>query len=47
MNKLSNNPFDTAIYIRVKRHNHTFFILCDEYEEVGAFKARVLNVLLS
>jgi hypothetical protein len=38
------NPFDTAIYVRVKRHDQTFFVLCDEYEEVGAFKARVLDV---
>ena len=41
----SDNPFDTAIYVRVKRHTSTFFILCDEYEEVGAFKSRLINTM--
>ena len=39
------NPYDTAIYVRVKRYNHTFFILCDEYEEIAAFKNRVLAII--
>ena len=37
------NPFDTAIYVRVKRFNDTFFVLCDEYEDVGTFKMRVID----
>ena len=37
------NPFDTAIYVRVKRFNDTFFVLCDEYEDVGTFKGRILE----
>lgn len=41
------NPFDSAIYVRVKRYNHTFFILCDEYEEVAAFKNRIIPILES
>ncbi len=40
------NPYDTAIYVRVKHINDTFFVLCDEYEEVGAFKGRVLDYLV-
>ena len=42
----SKNPFDTAIYVRVKRFNDTFFVLCDEYEEVGTFKLRVIDYFL-
>ena len=40
------NPFDTAIYVRVKRFNDTFFVLCDEYEDVGAFKGRILEYFI-
>ena len=40
---MAKNPYDTAIFVRVKRFNDTFFILCDEYEDVGAFKARILE----
>ena len=40
------NPFDTAIYVRVKRINDTFFVLCDEYEDVAAFKGRVLDYFI-
>ena len=32
------------IYVRVKRYNSTYFVLCDEYEEVGAFKNRLVNL---
>ena len=39
------NPFDTAIYVRVQRMADTFFILCDEYEEVVVFKSRVMDYL--
>ena len=35
----------TCIYVQVKRHNETYFILCDEYDPVESVKARVLNVL--
>lgn len=41
----SKNPFDTTIFVRVKRHEHTFFIVCDEYEEISAFKHRVLAIM--
>ena len=40
------NPFDTAIYVRVKRFHDTFFVLCDEYEDVGTFKMRVIDYFL-
>ena len=40
------NPFDTAIYVRVKRFNDTFFVLCDEYEDVGALKGRILEYFI-
>ena len=48
-NKMSaaKNMYDTAIYVRVKRFNHTFFILCDEHEEVAAFKNRIIPILMS
>ena len=35
----------TAIYIRVKRQDDTFFLLCDEYETVESLKNRLLVVL--
>jgi len=35
----------TAIYIRVKRFEETYFILCDEYETVESLKGRLLVVL--
>ena len=34
----------TAIFIRVKRMNDTFFLLCDEYESVESLKNRLLLV---
>ena len=40
------NPFDTRIYVRVKRFNDTFFVLCDEYEDVGALKGRILEYFI-
>lgn len=40
----SKNPYDTAIYVRVKRHQMTYFVLCDEYEEIGAFKNRLISI---
>ena len=45
MSEAAKNPFDTAIYVRVKRMAETFFVLCDEYEEVAAFKGRVMDYL--
>lgn len=35
----------TSIYIRVKRMNDTWFLLCDEYETVESLKNRILLVL--
>ena len=40
------NIYDTAIYVRVKRFNHTLFILCEEYEEMAAFKNRIVPILM-
>jgi len=37
--------FDTAIYVRVKRFDETYFILCDEYETIETLKGRVLAIL--
>ena len=41
----SQDKFDTAITVRVRRHQQTFFIVCDEYESVHALKGRVLGIL--
>lgn len=41
----SKNMYDSAIFVRVKRFNHTFFILCDEYEDVSTFKNRLIPIL--
>ena len=41
------NAFDTAITVRVKRYDLTYFILCDEYESVDTLRGRFLNILLS
>lgn len=46
MNFVSSERPTTAIYIRIKRNDDTFFLLCDEYETVESLKNRVLNVLL-
>ena len=46
MPKKQVNIFDTAIHVRVKRFDETFFILCDEYETVQTLKGRVLHVLM-
>ena len=42
----SKNPYDTAICVCVKRHNHTFFVVADEYDTLGAFKQQLLNILI-
>ena len=39
------NIYDTAMAVRVKRFDKTFFILCDEYETVGILKGRMLSIL--
>ena len=41
----SDNKFDTAIAVRIKRFDETFFIMCDEYEKVSTLKMRVLALL--
>lgn len=35
----------TAIHVRIKRFDETYFILCDEYETVESLKGRFLSVL--
>ena len=45
MPKKPENPYDTAIHVRIKRFDETFFILCDEYETVQTLKGRLLHVL--
>ncbi len=35
----------TSIYIRVKRFDETYFLLCDEYETVESLKNRLIVVL--
>ena len=39
------NKYDTAIHVRIRRFEETFFILCDEYETVHTLKTRILVVL--
>ena len=39
------NIYDTAIYVRIRRFDETFFILCDEYETVQTLKGRILAIL--
>ena len=45
MPKKQTSPFDSAIHVRIKRFEETFFILCDEYETVQTLKSRLLHVL--
>lgn len=35
----------TAIYVRIKRYDETYFVLADEYESVDALKGRFLIML--
>jgi hypothetical protein len=35
----------TAIYIRIKHFDQTYFVLCDEYETIESLKNRLLVVL--
>lgn len=35
----------TAIHIRIKRFDETYFLLCDEYETVESLKNRLIAVL--
>ena len=46
MPKQTKNPYDTAITVRIKRYDQTYFILCDEYEPVDTLRGRFLNILL-
>ena len=39
------NIYDTAIHVRIKRYDQTYFILCDEYETVATLKGRMLAIL--
>ena len=43
--KKQKSIYDTAIHVRVKRYDKTFFILCDEFETVNTLKGRVIDVL--
>ena len=43
--KKKGSKFDTAIHVRVKRYDTTFFIICDEYETVQTLKGRCLDIL--
>ena len=43
--KKQKSIYDSAIHVRVKRFDKTFFILCDEYETVQTLKSRVIDVL--
>ena len=43
--KKQGSKFDTAIHVRVKRFDTTFFIVCDEYETVQTLKGRCLDIL--
>lgn len=40
-----NGRATTSIYIRVKRFDETYFLLCDEYETVESLKNRLIVVL--
>ena len=44
--KKQKSIYDTAIHVRVKRFDKTFFILCDEYETVQTLKGRVIDIFL-
>jgi len=35
----------SAIHIRIKRFDETYFLLCDEYETVESLKNRLIIVL--
>lgn len=35
----------TAIQVRIKRYDETYFILCDEYETIEGIKQRLLAML--
>ena len=45
MGRRETNKYDTAITVRVKRFENTFFILCDEYESVNCLAGRMLSIL--
>ena len=39
------NKYETAITVRVRRYNQTYFIVCDEFETIGTLKSRCLDLL--
>ena len=45
MNRLRAARPTTCIYLQIKRHAETYFVLCDEYDPVESLKGRVLNIL--
>ena len=45
MPKKPENIYDTAITVRIKRFDQTYFILCNEYETVETLRGRMLAVL--
>lgn len=34
LKKKAKNVYDTAIQVRIKRYDQTFFVVCDEFELV-------------
>ena len=42
--EFNNQRLTTAIQVRIKRHSETYFILCDEYEDVEQLINRLLVV---
>ena len=40
------NIYDTAITVRIKRFDKTFFVICDEYETVNCLAGRMLPILV-
>ena len=45
MQFISKERATTAIYVRIKRGQETYFILCDEYWIVDSLKMSLLSVL--
>ena len=45
MPRKEENKFDSAITVRMKRYDQTFFIVCSEYESVGALKGRIIDAM--
>lgn len=45
MNKLRSKRATTCIYVQIRRHSETYFVLADEYDLVETVKARLLAIL--